>query len=76
MSIIAELQAAVILAGKRIVKLNFGRRKDPVLTILRRVLRDLRRPLRSADGDERVARAHERPCRKRKALVRPRPPTT
>ena len=39
----AELRAAVILAGKRIVKLNFGRREDPLLPILRRVLRESRR---------------------------------
>jgi hypothetical protein len=32
----------VILAGKRIVKLNFGRRNDPVLPILRPVLRESR----------------------------------
>lgn len=38
----AELRAAVILARKRIVKLNFGRKEDPVLTVLRRVLRDAR----------------------------------
>jgi hypothetical protein len=38
----AELRAALMLAGKRIVKLNFGRRDDPVLAILRRVLRDAR----------------------------------
>jgi len=31
-----------MLAGKRIVKLNFGKRDDPVLPILRRVLRDAR----------------------------------
>ena len=36
----AELRAAVLLAGKRIVKLNFGKRDDPVLVILRRVLKD------------------------------------
>jgi hypothetical protein len=36
----AELRAAVTPAGKRIVKLNFGRRDDPSLPILRRVLRD------------------------------------
>jgi hypothetical protein len=34
----AELRAAVILAGKEIRKLNFGRADSPVLTILRRVL--------------------------------------
>jgi hypothetical protein len=38
----AELRAALILAGKRIVKLNFGRRDDRVLPILRRVLRESR----------------------------------
>jgi hypothetical protein len=32
----AELRAAIIIAGKPIVKLNFGRRNDPVLRILRR----------------------------------------
>ena len=43
----AELRAAVILVGKRIVKLNFGRRNDPVLPILRRVLRESRSGVRS-----------------------------
>jgi hypothetical protein len=38
----AELRAALILAGKRIRKLNFGRHDDPVLPILRRVLREAR----------------------------------
>ena len=38
----AELRAAVILAGKEIRKLNFGRADSPVLAILRRVLRDSR----------------------------------
>jgi hypothetical protein len=38
----AELRAALMLAGKRIVNLSFGRRDDPVLVILRRVLRDAR----------------------------------
>lgn len=37
-----ELRAAVILAGKHIRKLSFGRRDDPVLEVLRRVLRDAR----------------------------------
>jgi len=31
----SELRAALIVASKRIVKLNFGRRNDPVLAILR-----------------------------------------
>jgi hypothetical protein len=38
----AELRAALMLAGKQIVKLNFGRKDDPGLPILRRVLRDAR----------------------------------
>ena len=37
-----ELRAALILAGKRIRHLNFGRRDDPVLTVLRHVLRNAR----------------------------------
>jgi hypothetical protein len=38
-----ELRAALIVAGKRIRKLNFGQRdKDPVLPLLRRVLRESR----------------------------------
>jgi hypothetical protein len=38
----AERRAAVILAGKEIRKLNFGRVDNPVLVILRRVLRESR----------------------------------
>jgi hypothetical protein len=38
----AELRAAVILAGKEVRRLNFGRKASPVLSILRRVLRDFR----------------------------------
>jgi hypothetical protein len=37
-----ELRAALLLAGKHIVKLNFGKRDDPLLLVLRRVLRDAR----------------------------------
>jgi len=37
-----ELRAALILAGKRIRKLSFGRRDNPVLRVLRGVLRDAR----------------------------------
>jgi hypothetical protein len=44
----AELRAALTLAGRRIVRLNFGRRDDPVLPILRRVLRDARAVAREA----------------------------
>jgi len=36
----------LIIAGKRIRKLNFGRRNDPVLTLLRRVLRESRQQSR------------------------------
>ena len=35
-------RAALMLAGRRIVKPNFGKREDPALPILRRVLRDAR----------------------------------
>ena len=38
----AELRAAVMLAGKEIRKLNFGRADSLVLALLRRVLRDAR----------------------------------
>ena len=38
----AELRAAVMLAGKEIRKLNFGRADSPVLAILRCVLRESR----------------------------------
>jgi hypothetical protein len=38
----AELRGAVILAGKEIRGLNFGRADSPVLVILRRVLRESR----------------------------------
>jgi hypothetical protein len=38
----AELRVVVILAGKEIRKLNFGRVDSPVLVILRRVLRESR----------------------------------
>jgi hypothetical protein len=37
-----ELRAALILAGKRIRRLNFGRRDDPLLKLLRQALRDAR----------------------------------
>jgi len=42
----AELRAALIVAGKRIVKMNFGRKEDPVPPILRRVLRESRQHAR------------------------------
>jgi hypothetical protein len=38
----SELRAALILAGKEIRKLNFGRSDTPLLRELREVLRDSR----------------------------------
>lgn len=46
-----ELRAALIVAGKHIRKLSFGRKDDPVLQVLRWVLRDarsVRKAVRSA----------------------------
>jgi hypothetical protein len=40
----------VILAGKEIRKLNFGRRDNPVLPILRRVLRESREVAKQHEG--------------------------
>ena len=37
-----ELRAALVIAGKEIRKLNFGKRDTPVLQLLRRVLREAR----------------------------------
>jgi hypothetical protein len=44
----AELRAALTVAGKEILKLNFGRKDTPVLRALRRVLRESRAVARSA----------------------------
>ena len=38
----AELQAALILAGKEIRKLNRGKQDSPVLSFIRRTLEDAR----------------------------------
>ena len=38
----AELRAALMIAEKQIVKLNFGWREDPALKIIRRVLQESR----------------------------------
>lgn len=38
----AELRAALILAGKEIRKLNFGKSDTPLLRLLRRTLRESR----------------------------------
>jgi hypothetical protein len=48
----AELRAALILAGKRIRALNRGRRDDPTLAVLRRVLRESRIVARAAGKTE------------------------
>jgi hypothetical protein len=37
-----DLRAALVVAGKEIRKLNFGKRDTPVLQLLRRVLREAR----------------------------------
>jgi len=55
----APLRAALRLPGRRIAQLNFGRRDDPVLAIMRRVWRDSRavaRAPRSARGNEATTR--------------------
>jgi hypothetical protein len=38
----AELRATLTLAGREIVKLNFGRKHSDVLKLLRRTLREAR----------------------------------
>jgi hypothetical protein len=38
----AELRGALILAGREIRRLNFGRKDSPVLAQLRKVMRDAR----------------------------------
>jgi len=38
----SELRAALIVAGKEIRRLNFGKKDSKVLVLLRRVLRDSR----------------------------------
>jgi hypothetical protein len=38
----AELRATLIVAGRELRKLNFGRQDSPVLKLLRRTLRDAR----------------------------------
>jgi hypothetical protein len=43
-----ELRGALRLAGRKIVTLNFGRRNDPVLELLRRTLRDARAVAKAA----------------------------
>jgi hypothetical protein len=50
----AEVRAAVILAGKEIRKLNFGRSDSPVLATLRPVLREPRVVARSEGITTRV----------------------
>jgi hypothetical protein len=47
-----ELRAALLLAGKEIRKLNFGRKDSDVLKMLRRVLREAR-AVASAEREKR-----------------------
>jgi hypothetical protein len=44
----AELRAAIIVAGRELRKLNFGRQDSPVLKLLRRTLRDARQVARAS----------------------------
>lgn len=57
-----DLRAALILAGKEIRKLNFGRHDNPVLEKLRQVLREARAVAKTARGSHiepfRGGRAH------------------
>ncbi len=52
----AGLRAALIQAGRRIVKLGFGRRDDPVLDLMRRALLESR-----AVARESLRQEHPRP---------------
>jgi len=45
-----DLRAALVIAGKEIRKLNFGKRDTPVLQLLRRVLREARAVARAEGG--------------------------
>ena len=49
-----ELRAALLLAGKEIRKLNFGRKDSDVLKMLRRVLREAR-AVAKAEREKRAA---------------------
>ena len=44
-----ELRAALVIAGKEIRKLNFGKRDTPVPQLLRRVLREARAVAKAED---------------------------
>jgi hypothetical protein len=50
----AELRAALVIAGKEIRKLQFGRKDSPVLEKLRAVLRDARKVSRAERNRVRV----------------------
>jgi hypothetical protein len=50
----AELRDAVLLAGKEIRKLNFGRSDSPVLAVLRRASREARAVARKEGFTTRV----------------------
>jgi hypothetical protein len=55
----AVLRAGLTFAGKRSLKLNFGRRNDPLLVILRRVLREARAAAKcDASQPEGASRPH------------------
>jgi hypothetical protein len=62
----AELRAALIIAGKEIRNLNFGKKDTPLLRTLRRVLRESRTV---ANGDRMAVQAarHFRTAARRKS---------
>jgi hypothetical protein len=49
-----ELRAMLILVGKEIRKLSFGRRDNPLLVKMREVLRDARAVARDANPSVRI----------------------
>jgi hypothetical protein len=55
---IVDLRAALIFAARRIVKLNFGRREDLSLAVLRRALREARVVARRFNAE---TNGHSRP---------------
>jgi hypothetical protein len=50
-----DLRAVLILAGKEIRRLNFGRKDSPVFVKLRQVLREARAARRAFTGSRRAA---------------------
>jgi hypothetical protein len=59
-----------MLAGKRIVKLNFWKKDDPLLTMLRRVLRDARTVAKQHGITMRIGQDGDRERRDKPACCR------